>query len=31
VEGVMQEVRAAKGDLRVTVVDPLEETPVSVW
>jgi len=27
----MQEVRAAKGDLRVTVVDPLEETPVSVW
>ncbi|MEY2750970.1 MAG: hypothetical protein RLZZ550_941 [Verrucomicrobiota bacterium] len=31
VEGVMQEVRAAKGDLRVTVVDPLEEAPVSVW
>jgi exodeoxyribonuclease-3 len=27
----LQEVRAAKGDLRVTVVDPLEETPVSVW
>ena len=31
VEDVMREVRVAKGDLRVTVVDPLEEAPVSVW
>ena len=31
VEQVMREVRVAKGDLRVTVVDPLEEAPVSVW
>jgi phosphoribosyl 1,2-cyclic phosphodiesterase len=31
VEAVMQDVRAAKGDLRVTVVDPLEDAPISVW
>ena len=31
VDEVMNAVRAKKDDLRVTVVDPLEETPVSTW
>ena len=31
VEEVMNAVRSHKSDLRVTVVDPLEETPLSTW
>jgi hypothetical protein len=27
----MNEVRAQKTDLRITVVDPLEDNPVSLW
>jgi phosphoribosyl 1,2-cyclic phosphodiesterase len=31
VDNVMEEVSATKSDLRVTVVDPLDENPVSLW
>ncbi|MGA0980841.1 MAG: hypothetical protein ACO3UX_12935, partial [Candidatus Nanopelagicales bacterium] len=31
VDALMNEVRDRKTDLRVTVVDPLEDNPVSLW
>ena len=31
IDALMNEVRAKKGDLRITVVDPLEDNPVSLW
>ena len=31
VDALMNEVRAQKTDLRITVVDPLEDNPVSLW
>jgi hypothetical protein len=31
VDEVMNAVRQHKGDLRVTVVDPLEDNPISTW
>jgi hypothetical protein len=31
VDALMNEVRDRKTDLRITVVDPLEDNPVSLW
>jgi hypothetical protein len=31
VDALMNEVRERKTDLRITVVDPLEDNPVSLW